>query len=96
MLHPEETYSYPRTILSLSASYVYCAANWNVTEVKRQPTCLLEVNVINSLKQRGILFTEASDTKLFCTATLDNQFLFTCGASKNSFQIYITETGNDE
>ncbi|XP_065885731.1 neurobeachin-like isoform X3 [Dysidea avara] len=93
MLHPEETYSYPRTILSLSASYVYCAANWNVTEVKRQPTCLLEVNVINSLKQRGILFTEASDTKLFCTATLDNQFLFTCGVSNNSFQIYNTETG---
>jgi len=32
MLHPEETYSYPRTMLSLSASYIYCAANWNVTE----------------------------------------------------------------
>ena len=32
MLHPEETYSYPRTVLSLSASYIYCAASWNVTE----------------------------------------------------------------
>ena len=32
MLHPEETYSYPKTVLSLTASYKYCAANWNVTE----------------------------------------------------------------
>jgi len=45
------------------------------------------------LKQRGILFAEASDANLFCTATLDNQYLFICGASNNSFQIYNTETG---
>ena len=45
------------------------------------------------LKQRGILFTEASDAKLFCASTSDNQFLFVCGASNNSFQIYNTEKG---
>jgi len=53
----------------------------------------MNISLFLGLKQKGIMLAETNHTSSSCAVTPDNRFIFTCGTSDNSFQIYNSETG---